>query len=194
VKTDALRVTLRPLDNIPLPIPARIGPQAVDASGAFVIRNVPEATYTLTLSPLPTGAYIADIREGGASVFDSGIVAGTASHEQIEIILDTNGQTLEGVVLDEKQQPVSGAAVALVPPANRRQNAALYRTARSEADGRFKLTGVAPGDFKVFAWKNVPATAWQNAQFLSRYEAQGRNVNVKVENNASLRLTVISAK
>jgi hypothetical protein len=150
LKTESLRVALSPLDNIPAPLPARIAPQPVDSSGAFAIRNVPEATYTLTVSPLPAGAFIADIREDGKSVFDAGIVAVAAkqSTRQIEIVIDTNGQTLEGVVLDDKQQPVSGASVALVPPSGRRQNAALYRAAKSDAEGKFKLTGVATGEFK----------------------------------------------
>ena len=194
VKTDGLRVTLRPLDNIPVPIPARVGPQPVDASGTFVIRGVPEALYTLAVTPLPAGAYVADIRQNGASIFDSGIVAGKESPPEIEVIVNADGQTLEGVILDANRQPVSGASIALAPPPNRRQNAALYRAAKSEADGRFKMTGVAPGEYKIFSWKNVPATAWQNAEFLSRYESQGRTVSVKTGTNPEQRVTVINGK
>lgn len=63
---------------------------------------------------------------------------------------------------------------------------------KSREDGRFTISNVAPGDYKIFAWRQVQVTAWMNAAFISRYEAQGRNVTVKTDNNASLRLQVIS--
>jgi hypothetical protein len=192
VKFEALSVGLRPLDSLPAMVPARIGTSAASPAGVFVLRSVPEALYTLAVTPLPATIYIADIRQNNESVFDSGIAVGKENPASVEVVLDTNGQTLEGIVIDEKQSPVANAAVVLVPPQARRQNPILYRAVKSREDGRFTISNVAPGDYKIFAWRQVQVTAWMNAAFISRYEAQGRNVTVKTDNNASLRLQVIS--
>jgi len=40
------------------------------------------------------------------------------------------------------------------------------------------MTRVAPGSYKAFSWLNIAAGAYQNAEFLSRYEARGIPVRV----------------
>jgi hypothetical protein len=191
VKLDTLRVTLAPLDNIPAPIPARIAATS-DSGGSWVLRNVPEARYTLVVTTLPPNLYVADIRQNGASVFDSGITIRKDAPGPVEVVLNTDGQTLEGVVIGGKDLPVPGATVVLIPPPARRQNPVLYRSVRADTEGRFKITGVAAGDYKVFAWANVLSTAWLNAPFLARYESQGRNITVRAGSNPNLRLQAVS--
>jgi hypothetical protein len=41
------------------------------------------------------------------------------------------------------------------------------------------FSGVAPGEYKVFAWVTAPpATAEEAASFIEKYEARGRTVSV----------------
>ena len=40
------------------------------------------------------------------------------------------------------------------------------------------MTGIAPGDYKIFAWENLPNGAEENAEFLERYETRGKVVTV----------------
>jgi hypothetical protein len=61
---------------------------------------------------------------------------------------------------------------------NRRQNPALYKLARSDAEGRFSLDLVPPGSYKLFAWESVQPSAYQNAGFLEKFEDRGVNVTV----------------
>jgi hypothetical protein len=58
-------------------------------------------------------------------------------------------------------------------------------------DGKFQIHGVAPGEYKIFAWETVLLTAWQNAEFLSKYESQGSAVSVKVKSIFGLRIRAI---
>ncbi|HZI50436.1 MAG TPA: carboxypeptidase-like regulatory domain-containing protein, partial [Terriglobia bacterium] len=80
-----------------------------------------------------------------------------------------------------------------VPEARRRSNRALYVSAISDASGRFTLRGVAPGDYKVFAWESIPAFAHVNAAFLAKHEDRGKLVRVGQQGTVSAELTVISA-
>ncbi|HLQ79099.1 MAG TPA: hypothetical protein VK210_17200, partial [Terriglobia bacterium] len=76
----------------------------------------------------------------------------------------------------------------------RRQNAALYKFGITDDMGRFTLRGVAPGDYKLFAWESIPITAWQNADYIAKYEPRGRPLRVESGTRSSVALSLIPDK
>jgi uncharacterized surface anchored protein len=58
-------------------------------------------------------------------------------------------------VSDSVGQPFAGAITVLIPSVRNRVD--LYKTATSDQSGQVVFTGVAPGDYKVIAWEDVPA-------------------------------------
>ena len=56
----------------------------------------------------------------------------------------------------------------------------FYKTATSDPMGRFSLRGIAPGEYRVYAWAVSPGTAYRNADFMKKYEGRGVAVNVVV--------------
>ena len=84
-----------------------------------------------------------------------------------------------------------GTMVVLIPPEERRQNLALYRTALTNAQGAFTLTGVPPGPYKLFAWESIPGGAHQNAAFLRSHEDKGAAVLVLAGAAISQAVTLI---
>jgi hypothetical protein len=123
-------------------------------------------------------AYIADVLLGGASIYDRGLDIGLDAPAQIEIILKTNPGSVTGTVMAGNQIPPQGTAVVLVPAMQHRQNTALYKNAGTNAMGRFTMNGVVPGEYKLFAWESVPNGAYQNADFMKKYEERGVPVTV----------------
>ena len=100
---------------------------AIEPDGSFLIPVVPQATYRLqpvildsesaarsstgprgrgnatpaamaALPLLPASAYVADIRQGGTSVYDNGILISPGSSDPIEVVINTNGGTVSGTV------------------------------------------------------------------------------------------------
>jgi hypothetical protein len=148
-------------------------------TGAFMIPAVQTGKFHALLGTgLPPDYYLADIRQGGVSVFDSGFHVGKDSPPPIQIIVNSGARTVEGTVKDATGRPVAGATAVLVPPRERRHNRALYFTAKSDAMGRFKIQGVAPGNYSLFSWQNMPDGAYFNDRFVSRNEEAGRRVSV----------------
>jgi protocatechuate 3,4-dioxygenase beta subunit len=190
IRPESIRLILRPLDSTPASFVGLVGIIPVDAAGKFTVVSVPEARYTLQVTGLPAMAYVADIRQGGTSVMDNGFI-----HDQsatpIQIVIDTNGITLQGTVVNADGKPAANATVVLVPPQARRQNALLYKNATTNEAGTFTLRGVSPGPYTIFAWESVPPTAWQNAEFLAKYEARGRQINLSATSVAEVQLNVI---
>jgi hypothetical protein len=175
---ESIKINLRVLDTTPGPFASIIGAIPVDAAGKFSIPDVPEARYTIQLTGLPDSTYVADIRQGATSVYDSGFLLDVTSTGPVQIVVSPAGQVIEGTVLNSQAKPASSATVVLVPPAERRMNAQLYKTASIDADGHFSIKGVPVGEFTLFAWENVASGAWMNTQFLTAYQDKGHPLNV----------------
>jgi hypothetical protein len=169
--------------------------------GSFLIPLVPEGRYRFqvklnpgaTLPQLSSGAYLADVREGNMSVYDNGLVVGRGSPSNIEILVNSSGGSLEGTVTNSDLKAAQGVTAVLVPPENRRQNAALYKVARSDAQGRFTMTSLAPGRYTLYAWESVPAGAYQNAEFLQKFAGQRVAVVVQAGSTSTVSVSAIRA-
>jgi Carboxypeptidase regulatory-like domain len=107
------------------------------------------------------------------------------------VLLGTSAGSLEGDVLGSDQKPVAAMTIVLVPPDNRRQNAALYKTGRSNEQGHFTLPNVPPGRYTLYAWDSVPVGAYQNAQFMERYSTRGISVNIQAGTRTTANVSVI---
>jgi len=136
-------------------------------------------------------ATFADIRQEGTSVYDNGLLVGNESLNLVDVLVNTAGESLDGTVTGSDQKPAAGATVILIPPENRRQNPALYKTARTDAQGRFKLTSLPPGRYTLFCWESIPSGAYQNAEFLSKYAGLGALVIIEAGTHATAAVNLI---
>jgi len=93
---------------------------------------------------------------------------------------------VSGSVVDSTK-PVENASVALIPGASDRRD--LYKTAITDAAGRFRLTGIAPGDYTLFAWSDVPNSAWLDPEFIKQYEDRGKPLHIEEGSAVNAQLT-----
>jgi Carboxypeptidase regulatory-like domain len=169
-----LGLMLRPANTLPfLSNPFT----AVDATGTFAFPDLAQTGYQFIRVPLLTGdAYVADIRQGASSVMRDGVV--TAGGDEVQILMKADGGTVEGTVRNPAQKPAAFVQVSLVPDPARRRNPLSYLRANTGADGHFVIHGVAPGDYKIFAWPTLPSGADESPDFIAKYESSGQNVRV----------------
>jgi hypothetical protein len=192
---------------IPLVPEATYRPQPTILAGAAITQLMTQlnrggrgaiaatATPPPTPPPLPANAYVADVRQGGTSVYDDGLSIGTSLVGPLEVQINTNGGALQGTVVGAGQQPhTQGAVVVLMPPVNRRQNPLLYRTASPDAQGTFTINAVLPGPYKLFAWESVPVSAYLNADFMKTYEDRGVSIIVPAGATIAQAVTLIPAE
>jgi hypothetical protein len=81
--------------------------------------------------------------------------------------------------------------VVLVPAAARRMNPGVYKTAVTDNNGHFTIRGVAPGAYTAFAWESVFPGAYQNTEFLEKFQSRGRAVNVQGGSRNEIQLDLI---
>jgi hypothetical protein len=167
---------------------ATVGPD-----GDFLIAGVPAGRFRVALTGLSPDLYIADVRRDGQSVFDTGFDIGGNSPDPIEIVVSTGASAVTGAVLKSPLKPFAATTVALIPEQTRRENRTLYLSATTDVSGRFKIQGVAPGSYKLFAWESISPNAFLNSGFLSKFEERGHLIQVDQNSAVEMDLTVIPA-
>jgi protocatechuate 3,4-dioxygenase beta subunit len=163
--------------------------QAPDANGKVTIPRAAEGNYQFFIQGADD-LYIADVRQGDASILASGIDVRNAAPAPFEILLTSGGSTVEGVVSNADKSPVNGAIVLLVPAD--KQLFRTYKTATAGADGKYSFRGVRPGEYKVFAGPpGVLPPGGLTPELLSTIEPRGTSVTVKAGTPAVANVGVI---
>jgi protocatechuate 3,4-dioxygenase beta subunit len=191
IRLDSLQLDFRTIDTTPRMIAGLNSGQAFDAAGKVVLQNFPEARYRFALRGLPTDAYIADIQQSGRSVYDEGVVVGQQL-ESVRISIRTDSGTVTGSV-GRSGKGVTKATVILVPPAARRKNPQLFRTATTGEEGGFTMRGVIPGVYTILALQSHPSgEPWLNEAFLAPFLQRGQEVRIDARSTVPVRLELIA--
>src|SRR5262249_20677777 len=157
----------------------------------FVINNAIESDYRVDVTDLPSGTYLKSIRFGAADLTDGLLHLDPRSRDRIEIVLSTNVGALEGIVTDKDRRPLANTMVAIVPDAALRQRLDLYKSATTDESGRFRLEGIAPADYLIFAWEEIEGRLWLDPDFIGRNAAGGRRIRVIERSRENVELTAI---
>jgi len=163
----------------------------VGSRGEVTFKNLQAGRYRLDMT-LPPNVFLADLRQGQQSKYgDNLIQVNDQSGEPIQLVLADKASLIDGIVVVPEGKALTDTTVALVPENSLRGNFILYRTARPEDSGRFTLTNVAPGTYKIFAWEGVLSTAWLNPEFLAKYEELGTEIAVGSSPVSGVQVNVI---
>jgi hypothetical protein len=171
----------------------RAGSAQVKDDGSFEMENVSADNYRVNVYGLPSPFYVKSIRMGDADGLETGLDLSRGAGDPLDILLSPNGGQVEGTVADAKQQPATGT-VALVPDARHRDQTQLFKMMGTDASGHFTITGIAPGDYKLFAWQEVEADAPQDPEFLKPYENQGQSLTIREGSREKTQLKLIQAE
>jgi protocatechuate 3,4-dioxygenase beta subunit len=144
----------------------------------------------LILRP-PPGMYFKAARFGTKEVLDSGFELNSEPTDTLEVIVSPNAAAITVTVVDENQKPVQGATAVIVSDLARRKRQDLNKSAVSNAAGQVTFDNLAPGEYKVFAWEEIAANAWQNPDILRTYDSRGQSVRVIERSKENITLRVI---
>lgn len=163
--------------------------------GRFVLHSVVPDSYAVNVFGLTGNVYLKAVRFGDADVTDSGLdFSQGIPPGELTVVLSANGGQVSGAVQNDKQQPAAGAQVVLIPEEAKRHISRLYHPTAADASGNFKISGIAPGEYKLFAWEQADMNAWQDPEFLKLFESRGESVTVKENSLESKQLKVIPAE
>jgi protocatechuate 3,4-dioxygenase beta subunit len=152
----------------------------VSGDGSFTLKGLSPNTYVLTFGELPEGYYLKAAKIGEVDVLEKDAELSGPPGAPLLLTLSAKAGAIAGAVKDENGGAAGGAIVALVPEgAGRREQARLYHTKTTDQYGRFKLTGLAPGDYRLFAFSQLDGGALRDPEFLKPIESKGVRVTVR---------------
>jgi len=162
-----------------------------NADGTFLLKGVTPAKYFVTVGGLPQGSFVKSMRLGGQDVTRAPLDLTSGGGGQLEVVLSPKAADVTGVVLNDKNEPVQGVPVTLWPKIADRSNSTNgIKSANTDQNGSFKISGLAPGDYYVAAWDDIPeAGLAQNPDFLARFSSDDTAVKLaeSAHQNASVK-------
>lgn len=163
---------------------------------SFREEDMKPGQYSFSLSGLPEGFYVRTIRLGDADVLYAGVAITSGPVGPVEIVLSPKAGRVSGVVqMGDPAKPAAGATVVMVPQEKERVEVALfYQVATTDQHGRFKFGNVPPGEYKVYAWEDVEATAWMDPEFMKTFDGKGEKVTVAESAQVNVQVKAIPAE
>jgi len=160
---------------------------AFHSDGSFAFAEAAPLVYRLWIDRT-AGLYLKSVRLGDRPLAQPRIDA-TEKLEPLTIVLGADTGELEGAVENSKGGPAVRARVDAISTDRPEFN----RSAFSDETGRYKIADLPPGQYKIFAWENVPAGAPQDPDFRKPFNKQSASVSIGPKGRANLKITAISA-
>jgi hypothetical protein len=187
IKPSQVSVTLFPKDF------SMFGPMQnarVNDDGTFVLKNVMPDTYRVVANvggPL----FLRSVQIGQQEAPNREITIVAGAPPVLTLILSSGVGEVTGRVTAESQTSPEGTMVVLVPPEDKRTQQDLYRTAMVDASGAFTVKAVPPGDYSIYAFDTVEPGAWQDPEFLSRFDGKAKKIAVRERETATAEVSVL---
>src|SRR5262249_44540314 len=171
-------------------------PAVVNDDLTFEIKAQP-GTFRVALMGQGPGWSIRSVRYRGNDITDSGMEfrpSGDVSEVEVEV---TNKVTdVSGLVTNSKGEAVKDYSVVVFPQDREKwtPNSRYLKTARPDQDGRFKVTGLPPGEYRVIALDYVDQNEWNTPEYLDgiRAKATAFSINEGEAKSVDLRITNVS--
>jgi 5-hydroxyisourate hydrolase-like protein (transthyretin family) len=185
---DFTRVTLRPADGSPFPLQNAPQFRPPKADGTFRMENLWPGEYRLVVAGLPEAFYVKEARLGNADVLNSPLHFSGDDSMSLDVVISPKAGKIEGAVVDARRQAASGASVVLIPVRGR-ERTDLFRTVTADANGRFAMSSIAPGDYRLVAWEAIEPFAYFDPDLIRQAEQNGVAIRVTESSQQTVNLT-----
>jgi hypothetical protein len=182
------RIQLMPMDGIAFNTPNAVPKE----DGSFSMDNVGPDKYRVSVVGIPQGAWLKSVRVGSAEVLETGIDLSSGSPGPIEIILGAGAGRVTGTVLDGKQQPAAGSLVVLAPDPIKPDRNDLQRVSSTDQKGQFTLQGIAPGNYKLYAWGSADYGEVMDPELMKQHDGRAVKLTIKENSQEQVSLTQIA--
>lgn len=145
--------------------------------GNFVIKEVPPGEWILTINPNPGGMFDKSVRLGDKDFLFKPIEIPPGSDAPLKVVISSNTATVEGEI-DAEGAEVKRAGILLVPVGKLHTLSRFYYSAIADDGGTFKMSGVAPGNYKIFALEKIATANYRNPESGDQLDALGEELEV----------------
>ncbi len=153
----------------------------VAADGSFAIEDVPPGEWLLNINPNPGGMFDKSVRLGDKDFVFKRIEIPPGLDTPLNIVISSNAATVEGEI-DGGGAGAGGdvkrAGILLEPIGQWHTFARFYYSAIADDTGKFKLNGIAPGKYKIFALEKIATANYRTPESGELLDALGQELEV----------------
>jgi protocatechuate 3,4-dioxygenase beta subunit len=135
----------------------------VGKDGSFAIEQLPPGEWVMTVTPTPVGTFEKSVRLGDKDFIFKLIEIPPGSDAPLDIVLSSNTAIVEGEI-DADASGSKRAGILLEPVGDWHTLTRFYYSAISDDTGKFKLAGIAPGKYRIFALEKIATTSYRNPE------------------------------
>jgi hypothetical protein len=161
---------------------------APSEDGNLLLNNIVPEIYELNVI-VPDGYYLKSAKCGEADVLRSGLDLSHGANGPLELEIGTDGGRIEGSVADGEGRPIDGARVTLIEEV--RRGPSRQKVTVTDAKGVFSIRGIAPGDYKLYAFRNLEVSALQDPLYVRQVESQAKTISVHEHGVENLQVKAI---
>lgn len=172
---------LNPLDADPAMQTAfgNTGPE-----GRFIVKDIVPGRYSVSLQCQPRDLFVvsARLRDGiqNQDILEAGLdLRGVSKTASAEVVLSPRSAVVDGLV-KSGDTPAPLTWLTLVPEPPGRERLLRVKTAWSDDRGHFVISGVSPGEYRLYVWTRALAgDAFLDPAFLGPRQSSSSRVSVR---------------
>jgi hypothetical protein len=164
-----------------------VNPGIAKDDGTFRMGNIQPDRYRLRVNGHPTGSYVKLVRLGGQDITAPILDLTTSPGGNLEIVLSPNAAEVSGTVRNE-----NGDSVQATLTAWQSGDSLLILPDTFRANGTFRLTGLAPGEYRLIAWEKIDPDLAGDPEFRKKFESHALKVTLRENSRENVDLKVVS--
>jgi hypothetical protein len=122
-------------------------------------------------------------------VLKNGVTVSGKLPTPLAVVIGSNGGEVHGMVqpVDPKSDP---ATIVLIPRSTGVLRSDLYKVVKADEGGQFRIHGVAPGNYEIYAWPpdDISRRDYFDPEFMKHF--QGRGTPVQMGSHADVTVTL----
>jgi hypothetical protein len=160
--------------------------------GSFSLEKVNAGEYRLGVQGLPPAMYVKSARFDQNDILATGFTVTDRAPGTLQVVVSANSGQIDGNVLDKDSKPVRGIPTVLIPDRNRDRRD-VYKIVQTDQNGHFVMNGIAPGDYKLFAWEDIEPFSYYDPDVLKQFEDNGKPIHIVETTKETYEIKLIPA-
>jgi hypothetical protein len=159
-----------------------------DSIGSFDIQNIEPGSYSISVIGKGDLYLMRAVCGGRDYTFQPLVVEPNSSLGECTLTLANDPGTISGQVLDGDKPIADSVVVAIPQTPSLRQIPRYSKTARTDVNGQFKIVGLVPGDYFLFAVAPDDEQSYYAVDFAERHQRDIERVSVQAGESKTINL------
>ena len=164
-----------------------------EPGGGFAVGNLAAGPYWIGVDRTPAGLYLKSLRQGPKDLSADGRIDLEPGAAPLELVIAGGGGEVSGMV-SGAGSGLASIAITLAPAGPFAGRRDLLRTVDPEdAAGAFRIEGVAPGSYHLFAWELADTALADWPEFRALLEGRATSVEIHSGERQTVKPNLITA-